>query len=129
MSGRNIEDGFQPKTVNEVLLLNRIRDLRIAGYEKGLSCVAGFRPGPLEKEHAVSYPAPMELRLAVEVESSWKDDRDLFVRCRSYGKDKASLGFQYYIGQHALHHMTPGRAAQMLGDQHQRLIHEIASIL
>lgn len=123
----NIEDGFVPETLNEVLLLQRIRELRIASYKNGMDAISPFPSSVDLYPDDYREPHPT-VRLAVNVNSGWEREK-LKIEGRTYGLGKASMGFQYYISAEYLHRFTPLSAAQMLSDRHHDLMRNLAKSL
>lgn len=123
MNDRNIEDTLRPETVNEVLLLNRIRQLKIAGYEDGR--LPDWR-SPFPEEVAVQDFTP-ELRIGASVKAEWAGDPHIRVRARTF--DPTSLGYAYYVSKETLARTSPREAASLLGELNDRLVRDLAKYL
>jgi hypothetical protein len=119
----NIEDTLRPATVNEVLLMDRIAELKRACYKNGDFEFTQPNSAVMDIEHA--YPV---LHLAASVTSGWERG-GLRVEGRTFGPDKASMGVHYYISNSDLISIKPYQAAQYIGTLHLQLIKKLAKSL
>lgn len=120
-----IENTLRPETVNEVLLLNRIRELQIKLYEKRAEPFDLMSPVPVEV--SVPFPVPHDLRLMARWEAGWEECRGLHVRGQATGKDGFGVG--YYVSEQMLRHSSLEFRAQILGEEHQRVIRQLAKFV
>lgn len=125
MTGPTIEDRFTPETTNEVLLLNRIRELKRTLWERGAD------PYRLSLgEVTVQSPAPPVLRLATLVEVEEDRAGGYYIRGSTHPKSGADgLGFAYYVSPDFHHNITKFQLARFLDDSHQRVIKSMAEVL
>lgn len=124
MTQQHIEDTLRPTTVIEIALMARIRELRIALMEKGLS----DRISGIPQEIDIKGPPHITLNLAAECSAGW--EQECFVlKARTYGTDQASIGFASYMSKHQLAEMTPTDAIRWLDDNHGQITHRLAGML
>jgi hypothetical protein len=119
----NIEDTLRPATVNEVLLMDRIAELKRACYKNG-----NFEfSQPNDDVMHLNRAAPV-LHLAASVTSGWEHG-GLRVEGRTFGPDKASCGYHYYVSREELYNTTPHRSVELFDKLHQDLIRKLAKSL
>jgi hypothetical protein len=124
MTDGNIEDNFKPETVNEVLLLSRIHDLRIQLLEKGIPQHNHlFGDSPFPKEVTLDHVMPT-LVLAASVEAEYKDHK-IKVLGKTKGRDR--IGFSYYVTDMELYSRRD--IAGLLSKLHERTLRQIADTL
>ncbi len=126
---QHIEDTLYPETVNELLLVNRIRELQREAYMRGPS-PSFYDIDPNRTEISVSYPLPLTLHLAAsaEVESDHLPG-SLRIMARSRGPKEAQLGFGTYVTRQELDALGPREAANLMGHMHQKTLHALAKHL
>ena len=122
----HIEDTLQPGTVNEVLLIERIRELRIALLDKGNYDTVNR---VVQSEPVVSHaPPPITLNLAASLETGWENER-FHITAHSYGPDDASFGFHRYVPAEILRQWSPIEAAKHLEQLHKETVRKLASLV
>lgn len=121
-----IEDTIQPETLNEVLLVNRIRQLHRAAWESGRHPYSWASADPNETPMMVKMITPT-LRLAAHSEASLDIPRGLRIEARTEGPRK--FGVANYISAEELAQTPPHREAQMLTEVHKRVLHSAAQLV
>jgi len=120
----NIETGFIPTTVNEVLLLERIHQLRIESYKHRSY---DFDPVVSNDDMMPVRQITPILYLAADLKAGWQNDRRYHIDAVARLPDKQSLHIGHYLSEEMLSQWTPRAAAQELGKLHLAAIKNIAA--
>lgn len=120
-----IEDDFKPETVNEVLLLNRIRELQRVCWESGSL--------DLKPRYTIDSPIQVDriqptLVLAAELKAGWESDHSYGISMRAVTRP-SELHFAYFLSKEVLTHWSRKAAAQHLGNMHKKCIHSLAEAI
>lgn len=121
-----IEDNFKPQTVNEVLLLERIRELRRTVYECGDPYRVSVAP-EFDKPIFVS-GIHSTLHLAASLKAGWENDARFGVTAQTHGRDM-NMEMGYYLSRETLTTWTDEAAANHLGEMHRVMIKSLAGVL
>jgi hypothetical protein len=118
----SIETSFIPQTVNELMLLERIHELRLASYKNGnITFDTPVAPITLRNLHPT-------VTLAAELHAGWESDFRFAVNATAH-LDKQDLHFGYYLHQEIFNRWAPERAANQLSDMHQTMIRQLVASL
>lgn len=130
MSTMNIEDTLRPETLNEVLLVDRIRQLQREHWDAerrgGMAFGFGGSDPNAEEPLNVPYLAP-SLRLAGSFEAKVEAPGTLNIRARTEGPTKFGLG--HYVAAEALATLAPGAEARLFDTLWREGMHSLAKEL
>lgn len=106
-----IEQTLRPRTLNEVLLIDRINELQRSYWEQGKSPY-GLRD--FNSEELILERIQPTLHLAGRFDAEVEPSGTLSLRARSYGK--ASFGLANYVQRDVLDRLQPGAEAALFDD-------------
>lgn len=123
-----IEQTLQPETVNEMILIERIRQLKRQMYVSGRDPYS-LSPDPNEIEIKLDEFHPtLTLAASVKADEDPNHPTSLRVHATSFNGSR-SIGHAYYVGAETLASLSPYQAANMLGDLHKKTIRDLAELL
>lgn len=121
----HIEDTFVPETVNEVRLLNRIQELKIAAYEANAPLAPTISGYNINDPMTLTGQVPSTLTLAAELKAGWDKQYKFGINGIAHLSD-GSIHMGYYMPHEAMTHWTKDAAVQHLGEMHRVMIQHLA---
>lgn len=122
----NIEDGFEPDTVNEAVLLMRIRELKLAAYKANSYDMNPY--SRLDDPMLIDRINPT-LVLAAELKAGWESDSRYHVVATARRGSGRGIHYGHYISREIFEQCTAQAAAQALGNLHKRAIGELTALV